>query len=65
MARPFKKGIACHGSMQTPPFSRLSFVDLNNDDTTCDETISIMLKTTQIIDTCIATNREYTTPNEQ
>ena len=31
MPRPFKKGIACHGSMQTHPFSRLSFVDLNID----------------------------------
>ena len=31
MPRPFKKGIACYGSMLTPPFSRLSFVALNND----------------------------------
>ena len=31
MPRPFKKGIACHGGMQTHPFSQLSFVALNND----------------------------------
>ena len=31
MPRPFKKGIACHGGMQTHRFSRLSFVALNND----------------------------------
>ena len=31
MPRPFRKGIACHSSMQTHHFSPESFVDLNND----------------------------------
>ena len=31
MPRAFRKGIACHGSMQTPPFSPESFVALNID----------------------------------
>ena len=29
--RPFKKGIACHGSMHTLPLSHNRFVDLYND----------------------------------
>ena len=32
MPRSFRKGIACHGSMQTPPFSQVSVVDLYNDE---------------------------------
>ena len=32
MPRPFKKGIACHGSMLTHPFSPDRFVDLDNDE---------------------------------
>ena len=33
MPRPFRKGIACHGSMPVRPFSPESFVALYNDDT--------------------------------
>ena len=31
MPRPFRKGIACHGSMYTLPFCPELFVDLDND----------------------------------
>ena len=31
MPRPFRKGIACHGSMSVCPFGPELFVDLNND----------------------------------
>ena len=32
MPRPFRKGIACHGSMPVRPFSPESFVALYNDE---------------------------------
>ena len=32
MPRPFRKGIACHGSMPVCPFSQDRFVALDNDD---------------------------------
>ena len=60
MPRPFKKGIACHGSMPVRPFSQVSFVDLYNDDV---DTPEQMLKVAIRIEASLNDKKKINTPH--